>query len=455
MGLPRRRAAEVLMMLAVVGACSSCAAPRSTAEVDPFLKGSDGPVVASRSRVNGPHPPATMIRLDAGNDAQHPAARTTQPSATPTHQQVSWNTPAGSASGGREGRVRIGGVQTAAAERPADMPRDADVQHAIVSLPGSPRAILTPPLGPTAIAQLYPDEYLFDGGDRGVPVHFDNFDRHGFETEDAVAEYSDHTGERHVKPSNRVAIYAPRFAAVRTVSVPQADYSIDRLKANRDTVRTVGIDSRVVPRHHASDEAAVGVRLRARASGVETDADAETYDQHVRADGHRSVVTGFEDLVFLKTGALRKADEAHLADGIQAASVWTRDLNPVITANSVGGNEISTNFNAEVLVEVRDERTKGDLRIVKLADKRMAKPGETVTFSLRFDNLGDRELLHVRILDNLTPRLAYIEDSATSTLPGRIDVLDNNEGSSILRFVLDDPLPGHTGGVITFECRVR
>lgn len=445
----------MLMLLAVVGACSSCASPRSTAEVDPFLKGSNGQVVASRSAATGPYPPATMIRLDAGDDLQRTPAPAAQPAAASTHQQVSWNTPSGSASGSSEGRVRIGGVQSAAAERPAHMPRDAEVQHAIVSLPGSPRSVLTPPLGPTAIAELYPDEYLFDGGDRGVPVHFDQFNRHGFETEDAVAEYSDHTGERHVKPSNRVAIYAPRFAAVRTVSTLQADYSIDRLKANRDTVRTVGIDSRVVPRHHAGEEALAGVRLRARASGVETEADAETFDQHVRADGHKSVVTGFEDLAFLQTGTLKRTDEARLADGIQAASVWTRDLNPVITANSIGGNEVSTNFNAEVLVEVRDERTKGDLRIVKLADKRMAKPGEVVTFMLRFDNLGDRELLHVRVLDNLTPRLAYIEDTATSTLPGRIDVLDNNEGSSILRFVLDEPLPGHTGGVITFECRVR
>jgi len=40
--------------------------------------------------------------------------------------------------------------------------------------------------------------------------------RLGLDTEDTVAEYTDHLGRRRVKPTNRVAVYAPRFAAVRT-----------------------------------------------------------------------------------------------------------------------------------------------------------------------------------------------------------------------------------------------
>ena len=36
-----------------------------------------------------------------------------------------------------------------------------------------------------------------------------------------------------------------------------------------------------------------------------------------------------------------------------------------------------------------------------------------------------------------------------------MDVEDNEEGTLVLKFVLDDRLPGHTGGVITFKTRVR
>jgi len=54
---------------------------------------------------------------------------------------------------------------------------------------------------------------------------------------------------------------------------------------------------------------------------------------------------------------------------------------------------------------------------VKLADKQIAKPGDIVTFTIRYDNIGDREVHDVVIIDNLTPRLEYIEDSAECDAP--------------------------------------
>ena len=78
-----------------------------------------------------------------------------------------------------------------------------------------------------------------------------------------------------------------------------------------------------------------------------------------------------------------------------------------------------------------------------------------ITFTIRFDNLGDRELRNIRIIDNLTPRLEYIDDSVTSDREGSINVDDNGEGSQVLRFELDEPLTGHTGGVISFQAKLR
>ena len=102
-----------------------------------------------------------------------------------------------------------------------------------------------------------------------------------------------------------------------------------------------------------------------------------------------------------------------------------------------------------------ETRFRKGLRIVKLADKRVAQPGEVVTFTIRFDNLGDRELRDVVIVDNLTPRLEYVDDSGELNLNGRLVAEDNGEGSLVLRWELDEPLAGRSGGVATFQARVR
>jgi len=61
----------------------------------------------------------------------------------------------------------------------------------------------------------------------------------------------------------------------------------------------------------------------------------------------------------------------------------------------------------------------------------------------------------VVIVDNLTPRLEYVDDSATCDLNGHLVTEDNGEGSLVLKWELDEPLAGRTGGVVTFQARVR
>jgi uncharacterized repeat protein (TIGR01451 family) len=97
----------------------------------------------------------------------------------------------------------------------------------------------------------------------------------------------------------------------------------------------------------------------------------------------------------------------------------------------------------------------GVLRVVKIADRAAAAPGEIVTFTIRYDNLGDKPVHHVRVVDNLTPRLELVEGSATSDRAGRLDIEPNGEGSFVLTFVVDDPLAGKTGGTVTFQARVK
>lgn len=310
--------------------------------------------------------------------------------------------------------------------------------------------------GPATLAKQYPDEYLFDGGDRDDPVHYSQFNRLGLDTEDALAEYSDHTGKRHVKPTNRVAVYAPRFAAVRTVGGAAVDVGSRLPAAVEDDVRLTGLETRRGTAHHKQRAVPDNVRIRSRGSGIDSRRKDFTTEQITHLALHRRRSKPLENLAFLSTGRFTSTEEAVLATGIQAAAVWSHKDSPVIVGSTRKSGEVSAKANFQEVVGSEDMRKNpGRLRIVKLADRKSARPGDVVTFTIRYDNLGDRELLHIRIVDNLTPRLEYVDDSATSDRAGRLVVEDNLEGSLVLKFEIKDPLPGHQGGVVTFKAKVR
>ena len=96
------------------------------------------------------------------------------------------------------------------------------------------------------------------------------------------------------------------------------------------------------------------------------------------------------------------------------------------------------------------------MRIVKLANKQHALPGEKVSFAIRIENVGDSAVNNVVLTDNLTTRLEYVPDSQTvegseadfRTVP--------NEGSSLkLEWTLTEELKVGESVTIQFECLVR
>ncbi len=305
-------------------------------------------------------------------------------------------------------------------------------------------------------ALLYPDEYLFDGGDRGSPIHYGLYHRLGVETEDTIAEFVDDEGKRHVRATNRVAVYAPRFGSVRTVSVVGAGTGVEHLASARDLSRNASLSVQTAWSQYDKHLAAGNVRVRSRASGLQVQRTPANTAASLRLAQNQRLLYAFEDVAFVRTGEFDRANEARLSYYVAAAAEWTRRQYPVISASAGSLQEVYSRFKPEELVGLETKhKRKGDLRIVKLADKQVARPGDVITFTIRYDNLGDRELRNVRIVDNLTPRLQFLEDSATSDRPGTVNISDNGEGSVVLEFVLDDPLPGHEGGVITFQARVR
>ena len=303
----------------------------------------------------------------------------------------------------------------------------------------------------------YPDEYLCDGGDREWPVHYTADERKGLDTEDTVAEFTDHKGKERTSKSNKVCVYSPRFASVRTVSLPHEDGTfIEVAKAENATVGTE-VRTRMSATLKNKNVAVGGVAMRSRASGLEGEVVQDVKQQRQRPHMHDKVLNLFQDLVFIQSGTLEQGDLARLGLGIQSAQNWSREQYPVIQGKTEKVNIGISEIRASAITVVDDLKSDkpGNLRIVKVADKDTAEVGETVTFTIRYDNLGPREVTSVRIVDNLTPRLEYVEDSATSDRAGKLVVQDNGEGSLVLIWEFDDALPEHTGGTVTFQARVR
>ncbi|MDP7277267.1 MAG: DUF11 domain-containing protein [Planctomycetaceae bacterium] len=362
---------------------------------------------------------------------------------------------------------RQGTGSPAGREKPAELSRVRPV-----SFPAMPREPnTTGQVGAIEEARVdqHPDEYVIDGGDRGNPIHYDSFLRYGVETEDTIAEFTDDTGKSHVLPTNRVAIYAPRFGVVRSVRLPIASFGVERMASSHRLVRESRYTQKVATRQHRQQEAVASSRVRSRASGLFGESITAGVSRSLRTREHVKLYNLFQETNRLIAGQMDQKDQARLAKTIDNVAAWATDLQPVVTATTAAGQSIqSTPWVAAITGVEVDQKEIGQLKILKLADRRIASSGDIVTFTLRFDNIGERPLHDVRIIDNLSPRLDYVPDSATlgfsdedeKTPPekarsGRITDEDNDEGSQVLVFELDEPLPGGVGGVITFQARVR
>ncbi|WP_298860356.1 hypothetical protein [uncultured Gimesia sp.] len=322
--------------------------------------------------------------------------------------------------------------------------------------PATKRDYVLPAGNDPAVVQMYPDEYLFDGGDREHPVHYDDYSRLGLDTEDTIVEYQTHKGKQEVKKSNRVAVYAPRFAAIRSASSPIAGTSVDRLAKTEDTIHGVGLAARTVITQHKQREQLEGIRMRSRASGVETEQKQGAVDQSAYISGHTKLNNLFQDTGTESTGQFQQSDEARIGYQIQAAAIWSRTQFPVIAIRARSAHESKRAVKPEEYIGVEDKRkTEGNLKLIKLADKKNAEPGDVITFTIKYQNIGDFDVDGIKIVDNLTPRLEYVNDSATSDRKGRLVVEDNQEGSLILTFEVDETVVGHEGGTVTFQARVR
>ena len=261
------------------------------------------------------------------------------------------------------------------------------------------------PAGPMEMPP-YPEEILCDGGDRLYPFHYEGDRVGGLDPEDTVADYVDHTGAAHHRISSRTCVYAPKFAAVRTISQPVLDYSIDRLAGTHEGLSAAGFNDKLPLAVQQQTDQLSAMQLRLRASGVAVTAGDMNVHLAVSPEQHIKINNTYEDRAYTAEGRLHQTTEAYQAYILSIAGEAIKDVGPVIVASDVFGQDVIAGLHVEEYSVAEDPRPVGDLRVVKQADKLAIQPGEVLTYKSRSSTTA--YALTSRIMDHLSPRLVYV-----------------------------------------------
>ena len=300
------------------------------------------------------------------------------------------------------------------------------------------------------------DEYVYDGSDREKRVQVDgDWNVYGMDSEDTFGHFDTLDGKRLVSPSNRVAIYAPRFSAIRRVDnlhKSERTALVTQFKKKEGSVLSRSSDFSTTTKQHVAlssnerSQKAFGFIDRTR--GVVSD---NVLQLRKAKDSFRP----YENLDLMRLGKHSKSQTARLQAGLLAAKSWADNLGLQVHADKVQPVIVNDALTLQQMVVVETDDDNAILRVVKVASKVAARPGEEVEFTIRFDNLSPRKVGNVTLVDNLTTRLRYIPDSAECSLKGEFIQRENDAGSLMLRWEITDPLPAGKGGVIRFKCLVK
>ncbi|MFK7770204.1 MAG: hypothetical protein AB8B55_23540 [Mariniblastus sp.] len=300
------------------------------------------------------------------------------------------------------------------------------------------------------------DEYVFDGNDRAEKVRVDqSFNLYGLETEDTVGHFDTLDGRRLVTPSNRVAIYAPRFGAVRKVDgifKAKLNTPVGALEEQTPIAMQGGKHEATTTKQHLALNRYEGAT---RASGFIDQTRGVTSGAVTHLFGVRNTFQAYENLMLIRLGKFSSGESARLNLGIQSALAWEDNLGLQVVTKKASPIIVRDVATVQQLVTIESEDGSAILRVTKIASKIAARAGEEVEFTIRYDNLSGKKIGNVTLIDNLTRRLEYIPNSTESSLKADFVTEQNDGGSLMLRWEITEPVDAHKGGIIRFKCRVR
>ena len=312
------------------------------------------------------------------------------------------------------------------------------------------------PWHPPGLQRPWPhDEYLRDGGDSRLPASVrPDWTVDGLEQEDTIVHFDTVDGRTIVQPTNRLYIYGPRFGSVRRVDGLFAHEGHDIVYGMSNPHRLARHEERrtaISALQRIQSVGQRGVRGRSVYRGREQGGGLER-EQSLSA--YKGATLPYEDFQIIRSGRFDNREKVRLAAAIDSAKAWSHHQALQILIDHQQAIVDTTDQWTQTVFSIGDP-TMPRLRVVKIASTDAAAPGETVEFTIRFDNVGDQPIGNVTLIDNLTTRLAFVPGSDKSTLEADFISKANEGGSLRLRWEIRDPIKPGEGGVVRFRCRVR
>jgi len=299
------------------------------------------------------------------------------------------------------------------------------------------------------------DEYVVSGGDaNGEFYSREDWSYENLDPEDSVAHFDTIDGRILVEPSNKLFIYSPRFGAVRQTLAPiEGDHRL-------------ALETAISTDEPTLNESAANVDVRTQeikplgAGSIQNVEGAEARMAPAVSTGSVGVL---EADAQIRLGALLTSetiddlsseDSSLMLDGAVAAQSWDGEQGVAVSTELVNVFSNAYVEGAATIFSIKDDTKTSKLRVIKIANKDAAKPGEFVEFTLRFENIGDETIGNVTILDNLSSRLRYVDGTAKSSVQADFSANLSESGSLVLRWEITAPLEPKEFGVAKFICKV-
>jgi uncharacterized repeat protein (TIGR01451 family) len=210
-----------------------------------------------------------------------------------------------------------------------------------------------------------------------------------------------------------------------------------------------------VPRRFTQNQTAEAYAHRLRAAGLMSRTLPFEY-------GEIRILQGYESVAHLAGFVLNQQFEINRnrqkAAGMQGRTgplIIKTAESAVMTGIIQGAGEQVMSWKPQELAGVELRRAQPGMAVIKHVSTDVAEPGDVVTFSLQYRNMGNVPIGSVSIVDSLMPRLEYVKGSALGPAGTVFTAADNRAGSTELRWDLPGFLAPGAEGYVSFKARVR
>ncbi len=274
--------------------------------------------------------------------------------------------------------------------------------------------------------------------------------------EGTIIHFSTPGGRSAIQTTDPVYIYSPRFRAVRQVVDPTLSGQVTKIgDVNTPTVvnaqqRTVGAE-RTTQQKQAITE--TGRDQAVKMAGTQYGGEISDGLALRSSEQNRTIpqVAKVENTL----SHYDMSTSPRVQNATIGAFVWTSTEQMIVFVDHQRAAASIGTQNAPSLYVVEEKKEKPQVKIYKVASKDSAKSGETVTFTIRFENSGNSPITNIVVADNLPARLALDPASPESSVEVDFSYEPNANGSSLLRWEVMEPLQPGDWGVVRFNCLVR